>query len=99
MAGDDGRRIANLHLFGRPRFFFATAARAQEFVDVVLARPGEHALPTYVSAEFRVQITPQLDLNFVGWRKIRVSAFRGKGMMPRAVPKQSSFTEPGACGN
>ena len=76
MLRNHGRRIAGSDLLCQPGLFFAFTGIAQELVDVELAGTGEHALPTYVSTEFVMQIMPKLGLKVVtsdGWFAARPS--------------------------
>src|SRR5437763_15181856 len=96
MLRNHGRRIAGSDLLCQPGLFFAFTGIAQELVDVELAGTREHALPTYVSTEFVMQIMPKLGLKVVCGSEVGVPALGGKWMMCDTVPIQSCFAQPGA---
>lgn len=67
-------------LLGKPRGFGAAPGVAQELVDVVQARPREHALVAHVFKAAH-QVTKQIELQIVARREIGMPALGRKGMV------------------
>src|SRR5271166_6823428 len=83
---------------GKPWRFFAAAAIAQKFVNVVKPRPREHALPARMT-ELLVQPQEQLAFDLVARREVTMTSLAGERAMIFAVPIKSRLAESGARGN
>src|SRR5262249_62255169 len=85
-------------LVSQPGRFLTPPGVAEELVDVVQPRAGDHALVADVG-ESGQQVTQQFRLQLVTRGEIGVAAFAGEGVMPRAVPIKSRLSEPGPGGD